>query len=118
MRPVRHVLVRAVLALLAILTTVAPAAAAVSEGVLATRAGRSPVTVHVEDGRRAQCPYVHADDCLLCATIGAHAIPAAALRPVDVPAVVACAVAAIPDAATWPAPGSLSTRQARGPPTG
>ncbi len=118
MRPVRHVVFRALLALLAVLTTVAPAAAAVGEGVLASRAGRSPVAVHVEDGRRAQCPYVHADDCLLCATVGAHALPGAASRPADVPDVVACAVAAIPDAATWPAPGSLSTRQARGPPTG
>lgn len=117
MRPVRHVILRAILALLALVTAVAPAAASVGEGLLASYAGRSPVVVHIEDGRRAQCPYVHADECVLCAVIAVHALPGA-VGVADVRPLVRCHVLDIPEAATWPAQGSLSARHARGPPTG
>lgn len=116
MRPVRHFVFRAILALLALVTAAAPAAAAVGEGVLASRAGRSAVVVHIEDGRRAQCPYVHTDDCVLCGAIGVHALPTT-VGASDETRLVHCHVVDLPDAATWPASGSLSTRHARGPPT-
>lgn len=117
MRPVRHAFVRALLALLALVTSAAPAAAAVGEGVLASHAGRSPVVAHVEDARQAQCPYVHADDCALCAVLGAVALPGAvALAPAR--ATVACRVAVPVRAGTRPARRSPGTRHARGPPTG
>ncbi|HEY0779182.1 MAG TPA: hypothetical protein VGD56_14525 [Gemmatirosa sp.] len=114
----RHPLVRAFLALLAFVATAAPAAAAVGEGVLAARAGRSPIAVHIEDARQAQCPYVHADDCALCAVLAMHARAPTAGWTASVAPAAPRPVPALPEAATWPAQGSLATRHARGPPTG
>lgn len=117
MRPVRHVFLRAFLALLALLTTAAPAVAAVGEGVLAARAGRSPVVVHVEDARRAQCPYVHADDCVLCAVLALGALPGA-VRAADAPLTIAYRGAPAPETTVRPIWRSRDARHARGPPTG
>ncbi len=117
MRPLQHALVRAFLALLALLSTAAPAAAAVGEGVLATRAGQASVAMHAEDSRHARCPYVHADDCALCAVAAAHALPGT-VRTADAPATTACRAAELPEAGGSTAQRSIAARHARGPPTG
>ena len=116
MRTFRLALVRALVALLALVSAAAPAAAAVGEGVLASHAGRSAVMAHAEDARRPQCPYVHADDCVLCALLALHALPhvradRAVANGVRRESVVLGAAARACDR-------TVAAQRARGPPTG
>lgn len=117
MRSVRHAFVRAFLALLAVLTVAAPAAASVGEGLLASRAGRSPVVVHVEDARHAACPYVHADNCVLCGVLTLQALPATVRVP-RLARTIAGARIVAPDTVARRVLGAAAAPNARGPPQG
>ena len=68
-------LLRLVVAVVALAQPLLPGAAAVLDGALAQRAGPAQAAAHVEDARQAGCPFVHDGDCGVCHYLAVASLP-------------------------------------------